>query len=210
MRPADKPKPSDERADSQSERPLVERAAAAARAELRGDRTGILGAVGISAASPSLSRARRVPDRWSLIHVMERLEEAFRVLARLPIATRPRGYVNSMPFYVYDRGDLNAQLETCELENMARLRNRVRIPPSPGEIERMEEALRWPMAYLSGAEFHHVARAVNLGSLWAAFDADIDARLKRLRITRRTFNARKLQGLRIIARELVRLRVPVR
>ncbi|MGB7101353.1 MAG: hypothetical protein WBD95_21620, partial [Xanthobacteraceae bacterium] len=48
------------------------------------------------------------------------MEEAFRTLARLPIATRPRGYVNSMPFYVYDRGDLNAQIETHELEAMAR------------------------------------------------------------------------------------------
>ena len=102
------------------------------------------------------------------------------MLARLPIATRPRGYVNSMPFYVYDRGDLNAQMETRELERMAQLRNRVRIPPTPAEIARMEEALRWPTAYLSGPEFHHVARAVNLGSLWAAFDADVDERLKRL------------------------------
>ena len=141
---------------------------------------------------------------------MERMEEAFRTLARLPIATRPRGYVNSMPFYVYDRGDLNAQIETYELERMARLRNRVRIPPSPAEIARMEQALYWPAAYLGGAEFHHIARAVNLGSLWAAFDTDVDERLKPMKITRRAFNARKLQGLRIIARELVRCRVPIR
>ncbi len=93
---------------------------------------------------------------------------------------------------------------------MAQQRNRVRIPPSPAEIARMEEALHWPAAYLGGAEFHHVARAVNLGSLWAALDADVDKRLKALKITRRTFNARKLQGLRIIAWELIRRRVPVR
>ena len=49
---------------------------------------------------------------------------------------------------------------------------------------------------------------VNLGSLWAAFDADVDVRLKRLKITRRAFNARKLQGLRIITSELIRRRVP--
>jgi hypothetical protein len=141
---------------------------------------------------------------------MERMEQAFRTLARLPLPTRPRGFVNSMPFYLYDRADLNSQLETYELERMARLRNRVRIPPSPTEIARMEEALHWPAAYLSGAEFHHVARAVNLGSLWAAFEADVDAGLKRIKVTRRTFNARKLQGLRIITRELVRRRVPIR
>jgi hypothetical protein len=190
--------------------PLGQRAAIAARAELRGERTGILGATGRAPGVPSYPRRRVAPERWSVIAVMERMEEAFRTLARLPIAVRPRGYVNSMPFYLYDRGDLNAQMETHELERMAHLRNRVRIPPPPAEIERMEEALRWPMTYLSGAEFHHVARAVNLGSLWSAFDADIDARLKRLNLTRRAFNARKLQGLHVIARELVRRRVPVR
>ncbi len=193
-----------------SEQTLADRAATAARAELRGERAGILGASGPSETPHFFARTRRVPDRWSLIHVMDRLEEAFRILARLPIATRPRGYINSMPFPVYDRGDLNAQLETYELERMAQLRNRVRIPPSPAEIARMEEALHWPTTYLSGAEFHHVARAVNLGSLWAAFDTDIDKALKRMKITRRAFNARKLQGLRIIARELLRRRVPVR
>ena len=190
--------------------PLAQRAAVAARAELRGERIGILGATARVPGVPSHLRRRVVPERWSVIAVMERMEEAFRTLARLPIAVRPRGYVNSMPFYLYDRGDLNAQMETQELERMARFRNRVRIPPSPAEIARMEEALRWPALYLSGAEFHHLARAVNLGALWAAFDADIDARVKRLKITRRAFHARKLHGLRIIARELVRRRVPVR
>ncbi len=190
---------------------LAERAANAARSELRGERTGILGAIGSRESSLlPLSRTRRVPERWSLIHVMERMEEAFRILARMPTATRPRGYINSMPFYVYDRGDLNAQMETRELERLAKVRNRVRLPPSPAEIGRMEEALRWPAAYLAGPEFHHVARAVNLGSLWAAFDTDVDKALKRMKITRRTFNARKLQGLQIIARELVRRRVPIR
>jgi hypothetical protein len=188
---------------------LAERAKTAARAELRGERGGILGAVGQAAPLP-LARARRVPVRWSFLYVMERMEEAFRTLARLPLPTRPRGYINSMPIYLYDQGDLNSQQETYELERMARLRNRVRIPPTPSEIARMEEALHWPIAFLSGAEFHHLARAVNLGCLWAAFDADVDKGLRRIKLTRRAFNARRLQGLRIIARELLRRRVPIR
>jgi hypothetical protein len=188
---------------------LHQRAAAAARAELRGERAGILGALGPSVPAP-LSRPPTVPERWSLVHVMDRMEEAFRVLARLPLPTRPKGYINSMPVYLYDQGDLNSQLETYELERMAKIRNRVRLPPSPAEIERMEQALGWPAAYLSGAEFQHVARAVNLGSLWAAFDTDVDAALKRIKVTRRTFNARKLQGLRLITVALIRRRIPVR
>ena len=159
---------------------LAERAARAARAELRGEREGILGAIGQAAPVPLL-RARTVPDRWSFLFVMERLEEGFRILSRLPMPTRPRGYINSMPIYLYDRGDLNSQLETYELERMARMRNRVRIPPSPAEIARMEEALHWPSAFLSGPEFQYVARAVNLGSLWAAFDVDIGQAVKRIK-----------------------------
>ena len=187
---------------------LPERAAVAARAELRGERGGILGALGPAVLAP-LTRARTVPERWSLLHVMDRMEEAFRVLSRLPLPTRPKGYINSMPIYLYDQGDLNSQLETYELERMAKIRNRVRLPPSPAEIARAEQALHWPAAYLSGAEFHHVARAVNLGALWAAFDIDVDKALKRIKVTRRTFNARNLQGLRIITIELIRRRVPV-
>jgi hypothetical protein len=114
---------------------LAERAAQAARAELRGDRAGILGAIGRAEPAP-LTRARTVPDRWSFLHVMDRMEEGFRVLSRLPMATRPRGHANSMP--TYDRGDLNAQLETDELERMARIRNHVRIRPGPAE--RMDES----------------------------------------------------------------------
>lgn len=188
---------------------LTERAAAAARAELRGERESILGVLGIAGPAP-LSRAREVPERWSFIFVMERMEEGFRILSRLPLPTRPKGYVNSMPIYLHDQADRNSQLETYELERMARMRNRVRILPSPAEIDRMEEALYWPSAYLSGAEFHYLARAVNLGALWAAFDVDVDKALKRIKLPRRTFVARKLHGLRIIERELIRRRVPVR
>ena len=188
---------------------LGDRAVIAARAELRGERAGILGALGEAPLRP-LARTRRLPASWTFLHVMERMEEGFRVLSRLPMATRPRGYVNSMPIYLYDRGDMNSQLETCELERMTKLRNRVRIPPTPAEIARMEEALRWPAEFLSGAEFDRVARAVNLGCLWAALDADMARGLRRIKLTSRTFNARKLQGLRIIARELLRRRVPIR
>jgi hypothetical protein len=153
--------------------PLDERAVAAARAELRGERTGILGATG-RLSLPQLDPPRRVPERWSFIHVMDRLEEAFRILRRLPISTRPRGYVTSMPFHVYDRADLNAQLETYELERLARLRNRVRIPPSPAEIARMEEALRWPAQFFDEnqkmQERRYADQRVALGDLAQKLD----------------------------------------
>jgi hypothetical protein len=80
-------------------RNLAERAVKAARAELRGERAGILGAIGPATLAPA-ARAKTVPDRWSVIHVMDRMEEAFRILGRLPMPTRPRGYINSMPTYL--------------------------------------------------------------------------------------------------------------
>jgi hypothetical protein len=47
--------------------PLSERAATAARAELRGERIGILGATGETTLR-SLVRAHRVPARWTVPH----------------------------------------------------------------------------------------------------------------------------------------------
>lgn len=136
--------PNDESDDVSS---LEDRAAKAARAELRRERTGILGAVGPSPLA-HLRRERRVPEDWSVLHVMDRLEEAFRTLRRLPTWTGPRGYRNSMPHYDYDRADLNSQLETLEIERMARLRNRARIRPSRDQMTRMEQAIWWPTKYL--------------------------------------------------------------
>jgi hypothetical protein len=53
---------------------LTERAEAAARAELRGDRAGMLGVVGAAAALPPLVPARSVPERWSLIHILSHFQ----------------------------------------------------------------------------------------------------------------------------------------
>jgi len=125
-----------ERADAPSA--LTARAERAAQAELRGERSKILGAIDRAPLAP-LTRSRPVPDRWTFYFVMERMEDGFRTLSRIPLPTRPRGYINSMPHYLYDRSDLNSQLETHELERLARMRNYVRIPPSPAEIAKIDE-----------------------------------------------------------------------
>jgi hypothetical protein len=169
--PRDSHKPNDDSKNIASS--LGERAKIAARAELRGERTGILGALGEAPLRPA-RRARRVPERWSFVYVMERMEEAFRTLGRLPMPTRPRGYINSMPIHLYDRGDLNSQLETYELERLAKLRNRVRIPPTPSEIALMEEALHWPSAFLEEnrklQERRHADNCAALRELAEKFD----------------------------------------
>jgi len=65
--------PADGRSGSQTDPTLAERAAAAARAELRGDRAGMLGVVG-QAALPPLARTRSVPERWSLLQLLSHFQ----------------------------------------------------------------------------------------------------------------------------------------
>ena len=57
----------------EAEPTLIERAARAARSELRGERVGILGALGESAAA-GLTRTRPVPERWSLVQILSHFQ----------------------------------------------------------------------------------------------------------------------------------------
>jgi hypothetical protein len=54
-------------------RTLAERAVKAARAELRGERAGILGVIGQSGLAPQ-GRAKTVPDRWSVIQLLSHFQ----------------------------------------------------------------------------------------------------------------------------------------
>jgi hypothetical protein len=139
---------------------------------------------------------------------MDRLEEAFEVLSWIPMATRPRGHATAWPAYAYERSDLIAQVETGELDRMMRLQNRVRLTPGADQIARMEESLRWCMQYLGDAP--EVARAVQLGALWAAMRLDYKRRCKALKINRRAFVRRRMHGLKVIALALVKHQVAVR
>lgn len=186
--------------------PLDERVRRGVGAELRGDRENVLGAIGV--ASPAQrTRRRLLPERWTVLHVIERIEEAFQVLGRTPARIWPRQFGNSMPRHLYDRADLNSQLETGELERMMRVRNRVRLSATPAEIARMNQAIAWPMEYL--ADKPEVARAVCLAAVWYNQQADIGERCATLNLTRRAFNRRVAHGLSIIAGELIRRGVPV-
>ena len=54
-------------------RTLAERAVKAARAELRGERAGILGVIGQSGLSQQ-GRAKSVPERWSVIQLLSHFQ----------------------------------------------------------------------------------------------------------------------------------------
>lgn len=165
--------------------------------------------------APPPSASEPVPrTKWDPLLVFDRLIEAMRVLNHLPLATRPRGYANSMPRHVYDQSDLQAQREVFDLqlharntaiEKLDRDRNRVRVAPTASEIERADEAIAWPMLYLKDAP--EVARAVCLGALWAMAGTDVRAGCRKLKMAPRTFYRRKAHGLHVIAIALVRARI---
>lgn len=162
----------------------------------------------------------RPPAQWTAEWVGYRLTEAFRVLARLPMRLGPAQPGSTMPAYLYDQADLNAQAErtaeqvaagvdiTEALRETQERANRSRTPPTAVELSLTDEALRWCMRFelppLDAAcvQTWAVARALdlNLGKLSQ----------RRLGMTRDTISARARAVLGTLARRLHHDRVPVR
>jgi len=129
------------------------------------------------------------PERWDANVVAERLIEAFKTLARVPVQRGPAPPGNAMPEYLYEWSDLLAQAETDQLEGHEEIdrqqfwniaaavrdtwdeRNFRRILPTAFEIQRMKDALGWPMVYLSDAD-PLLPRLVNQWAAHAALPDD--------------------------------------
>jgi hypothetical protein len=187
---------------------LAEHAREAVEAERRGDRRRVMGAIGMVAPNATGHHRRPPPpERWGELVVMDRLEEAFTTLGRLGGRVWPKEFGNGWPKYVYDRADMNAQLETGELERTLGQQNRVRIPPTAAQISRCEEAIAWPARYLGDEP--EIAEAVGVLAFWEARGVDVTKACKQMGVERRTLSRRRLQGLRAIAIGLIRDRVPV-
>lgn len=191
---------------------LLDRARLAALIELEQDadsdlRTHLLGAVGrAETGRRTREGSREVPTVWTQVHVLDRLEEAFAVLATLPAKTRPKQFGNAMPTPVRERPSLKDLLEMDEAGQLEE-RNRVRLAPTTAQITRMEEALRWPFEHL--ADEPELARALSLRALWAAMRVDIRKRCQQRRLSHDAFNWEWQQGLKIITGRLIARRVPV-
>jgi hypothetical protein len=193
---------------------LSDRSRLSAMAHLDDDpgvRALVLGLLG-EAESPRGSRpaVRQVPERWTVIHVLDRLEEAFEVLASLPMATRPKAYGNAMPTVVQQRFSLLDQFEMQETGELAELhqdRNRVRLSVSAAQISRMDQAFSWPVTYLK--PYPEVAKAVCLKAWWSVSKADIGRRCAARRMNPKFFNRQWQHGLAVIATQLVLSKIPV-
>jgi hypothetical protein len=197
-----------------SQMSLNERARLAALIELDGDetlRSHLLGAIGrTETGRGARGSIRELPSTWTIIHVLDRMEEAFEILAGMPMATRPKQYGNAMPAVQQQRLSFKDQLDmmaTGELEQMAEDRNRVRLAATSAQVSRMDQALSWPVQYL--ADRPEQAKAVSLRALWAAMHVDIRKRCERRGIDHAAFNARWQEGTKIIAATLIARRVPV-
>ena len=190
---------------------LSDRARLAALVELERDadselRTHLLGAIGRAEPGRGApTKARELPETWTPIHALDRLEEAFAVLSALPARVRPKQYGNAMPTVVQERPSLK---DLLDMEGQFEQdRNRVRLAPTAAQITRMDQALRWPTEYLQG--FPEVGLSLCRRALWAAHGADISNRCKAYRLNPKFFHRQWQHGLTIITMRLISRRVPV-
>ena len=114
------------------------------------------------------------PERWTAFYVGSRLGEAHATLRRLPMKTRPAEFGSAMPEYIHEGVELAYQAGAGTL-----FQNRGRVRPirgtGAGDVARMNEALSWPLEFLSKHEAH--AFAVNEWAFWRDLDQDEAARL---------------------------------
>jgi hypothetical protein len=111
---------------------------------------------------------KRLPKAWTAQHVGDRMQEAFRVLRRLPMTIWPKQYGACWPEILHDQADGVGQALSGTLQD----RNRGIRGTSEDEVSRMHEALGWPMDHLG--QDPELARAVNEWAFWSD-DEDAEA-----------------------------------
>lgn len=136
---------------------------------------------------------------WAVVAVMDRLEEAFGVLARLPMPRGPRQFGNGMPTPRQEHLNLIDQVLLMymgELDKLHAERNKVRLPPGPDELARMEIAISWPGRYL--ADTPEVSKVVQIAARFPNGGAVV------LGMDPVAFRSMQMEGLRRIAAGLAR------
>lgn len=143
-------------------------------------------------------------EPWTRELVMERLEEAIKLVHRTAGRVGPRGYGSSMPAYLYSELDLWYQ-QTQTDEERARgdfERNRVRRPATREQIRQAEEALEWPMRFVENV---HTRKALHLWMMAKAVRVPFSSALKSQGMALRTGIARRDRAIAVIALRLMSL-----
>ncbi len=174
-------------------------------------RAHLLGALGPAETARGTLKSRTpvVPERWSQIYVLDRLEDAFRTLGSQPGGGKSR---SSSVWPVMEQTrlsfkDLIEMSASGELEQRQADQNRVRLAPTTLQVSQMEQALAWPFEYL--ADRPELAKAIQLRAMWSAMGVDIRKRCERRGMDHASFNADWQQALRIITGALLTRKVPV-
>ncbi len=134
---------------------------------------------------------------WTRDIVMERLEEAIKLVHRTAGRVGPRGYGSSMPAYLYSELDLWYQ-QTQTDEERAKgdfERNRVRRPATVEQIRDAEEALQWPMRFV---QHEPTRKALLLWMLSRAIRLPFKRILMARDVAQRTGIDRRDRGLALI------------
>ena len=160
-----------------------------------------------------------LPPAWTAEFAGSRLVEAYRIHFRLPRERHgPRGHGCGMPAYVHDTPtekfvwDAKRKLyvktvtRPADVDHMGHV-DQTEVPaetiaaPTSAEMAWMDRVLAWPGRFLA-----HDAELTACTSNWATWEArelDIDEMAERFFYAKaKTFQARRREGLRLIARGL--------
>lgn len=171
-------------------------------------RLALLGAVGTSAYR-SKREKREIPDHWTQIHVLDRLEDGYRVLASQP-GMKGRGSSTVWPAVAEEALSLLDKvllIEAGELEARDEENNRVRFVPTSLDIALSDQALAWPFRYLRDRP--GLARAIQLRAMWASMGVDIKKRCRHRKLDHDQFNLDWQHALALITGALIADRVAV-
>jgi hypothetical protein len=136
-----------------------------------------------------------VPKTWTAALVQSRFLEAFRVDRRLPRIERPKPPGSAHPTMEYSPEE-RAEWEAIPIDLS-------RLPPSRGEISRMERIFDW-LLFLVGAAFDHLRVALKA---WLATETRGGSHVTHCRkagLLLATFIAWKDEAVELIARRLNR------
>jgi hypothetical protein len=146
-----------------------------------------------------------LPDCWTWEHVVRRLIDAHKTLAKLPRPRGPREPGNNWLEYQHTEADINGRLHgISETERLAIYAERndamSRQPPTSREIAEMETAFAW-LEWLSKID-NRLSRILDLWALTKAQDRSIRALCKAKGWSRTTVQRKMEKGAVVVAERL--------
>lgn len=114
--------------------------------------------------------------------VYKRMQDAFETLRRMPATTGPKAFGSNWPNILNEFSDLVDEQSWWQYK---RDTGAIKLRLEGWQISEMDEALRWPVLYLS--DYPKGADALNTSSMAVAFDHNLDALMRG-----RAKNARQL------------------